>query len=104
MDAKMEENWKNQRAATFNFKIVIAVIMPRGHCVISVFIPSDVKRILWTILTVMDAEVVVKEGRWTLSILSSHLPLEIVKRIVVSILLPGKKPYFDPNQIRFIGE
>lgn len=39
MDAKMEENWKNQRAATFNFKIVIAVIMPRGHCVISVFYP-----------------------------------------------------------------
>lgn len=39
MDAKIEENWKNQRAATFNFKIVIAVIMPRGHCVISVFYP-----------------------------------------------------------------
>lgn len=39
MDAKIEENSKNQRAATFNFKIVIAVIMSRGHCVISAFYP-----------------------------------------------------------------
>lgn len=33
------KNWRrNQRAATFNFKVVIVVIMPRGHCVIMRFL------------------------------------------------------------------
>lgn len=39
-----EKNWRrNQRAATFNFKVVIVVIMPRGHCVISAFYPVERK-------------------------------------------------------------
>lgn len=71
----------------------------------ALFIPSNVKRILWTILRVMDAEVV-KEGRSSMefidTLLSSFRDREIVKRIVVSILLPDTvyKTVFQFQSVR----